>query len=82
MWWQDYGGAIEKEDPFKKLLESNRMRLTDKAVHHAVPGMVGGMSTPPLAGMGGMNLAGMEDHLAEVLARALMPFQATGKPPF
>ncbi|CAK9067293.1 Histidine--tRNA ligase (Fragment), partial [Durusdinium trenchii] len=78
---QDYGGAIEKEDPFKKLLEANRQRMTDKSVQQALPGMigvspgVGGMSTPPLAGMAGMNLGAMEDQLGAILQRAMMPFQ-------
>mmetsp|Transcript_34913 Transcript_34913/g.75388 ORF Transcript_34913/g.75388 Transcript_34913/m.75388 type:complete len:898 (+) Transcript_34913:78-2771(+) len=76
---QDQGGAIEKEDPFKKLLEANRMRMTDKNAQHALPGMImsgiGGMSTPPLAGMANMNLGAMEDQLGDIVNRALMPFQ-------
>ena len=76
---QDQGGAIEKEDPFKKLLEANRQRMNGKDAQNALPGMImsgmGGMQTPPLAGMANMTLGGMEDQLGDLVQRALMPFQ-------
>jgi len=76
---QDQGGQIEKEDPFKKLLEANKERMTGKNLLHALPGMPGsqGLNTPPLAGLGGpmLDLGGLEDQITGAVNRALMPFQ-------
>ncbi|CAE7454251.1 hop [Symbiodinium natans] len=49
---QDKGGSIEKEDPFKKLLDANKERMTGKNLMNALPGMPG-INTPPVAGAGG-----------------------------
>ncbi|CAE7524508.1 hisS, partial [Symbiodinium natans] len=77
---QDQGGNVEKEDPFKKLLEANKERVTGKQLINALPGMPGGISTPPLAGMGMggsvmMDIGGMEDQLTAVINRVMIPFQ-------
>jgi len=79
---QDQGGTVEKEDPFKKLLEANKERMTGKSLMNALPGMAGGMNTPPLAGMGMVspqmfegNWGAMEDQINNALQRVLMPFQ-------
>ena len=75
---QDTGGSIEKEDPFKKLLEANKERMVGKNLAGSLPGMYSGMATPPLAGAGGMmgmDPAAMEEQLMTVMNRVLVPFQ-------
>lgn len=72
---QDQGGQIEKEDPFKKILEANKERMTGKQVS-GLPGMLGGVNTPPLSnGMSGLMGAQDEEQLAAAVSRAMMPFQ-------
>eukprot|EP00439_Symbiodinium_sp_Y106_P035667 s682_g4.t1 len=72
---QDQGGSIEKEDPFKKLLEANKERMTGKNLLNALPGM----SSPraSIGGMGGLNVdfGSMEDQMLATMNRALMPLQ-------
>ncbi|CAE7685124.1 petJ, partial [Symbiodinium sp. CCMP2456] len=81
---QDSGGNIEKEDPFKKLLEANKERLGVKNLANSLPGMPGmysGLNTPPVAGMGGMggmgmmDMAGMEEQMMSVMNKVMVPFQ-------
>ncbi|CAE7573760.1 hisS [Symbiodinium sp. CCMP2592] len=73
---QDQGGQIEKEDPFKKILEANKERMTGKQLVHGLPGMPGGVNTPPLSnGMSGLMGMGDEEALAAAVSRAMMPFQ-------
>ncbi|CAJ1374336.1 unnamed protein product [Effrenium voratum] len=78
---QDQGGSVEKEDPFKKLLEANKERMTGKGLLHSLPGampmsMAGmaGMSTPPVAGFMG-DMGSVEEHINNAMERYLMPFQ-------
>mmetsp|Transcript_75775 Transcript_75775/g.181168 ORF Transcript_75775/g.181168 Transcript_75775/m.181168 type:complete len:900 (+) Transcript_75775:78-2777(+) len=78
---QDQGGTVEKEDPFKKLLEANKERMTGKGLLHSLPGampmsMAGmaGMSTPPVAGFMG-DMGSVEEHINNAMERYLMPFQ-------
>mmetsp|Transcript_5663 Transcript_5663/g.13371 ORF Transcript_5663/g.13371 Transcript_5663/m.13371 type:complete len:904 (-) Transcript_5663:60-2771(-) len=71
---QDQGGQIEKEDPFKKILEANKERMTGKQIVSGLPGMAG-VNTPPLSnGMSGLGM-GDEEALAAAVSRAMMPFQ-------
>ncbi|CAE7471822.1 CLIP3 [Symbiodinium sp. KB8] len=71
---QDQGGSIEKEDPFKKLLDANKERVTGKNLINALPNMPG-MLTPPLAGGMVMDIGGMEDQILSAVNRALVPVQ-------
>ncbi|CAK9108915.1 Histidine--tRNA ligase (Fragment) [Durusdinium trenchii] len=75
---QDQGGVVLKEDPFKKLLEANKERMTAKpGLLGALPGMTGD-GTPPIHGnfqmMMGLNES-MEDQLRNVMQEVLMPFR-------
>jgi len=78
---QDSGGNIEKEDPFKKLLEANKERMVGKNLASSLPGMPGmysGLNTPPVAGMGAMgmmDMAGMEEQMMSVMNKVMVPFQ-------
>ncbi|CAE7841422.1 hop [Symbiodinium necroappetens] len=75
---QDTGGNIEKEDPFKKLLEANKERMVGKNLAGSLPGMYSGMATPPVAGAGGMigmDPAAVEEQLMTVMNRVMVPFQ-------
>jgi len=79
---QDTGGNIEKEDPFKKLLEANKERMVGKNLASSLPGMFsGGMNTPPVAGMGNgmgmgmMDMAGMEEQMMSVMNKVMVPYQ-------
>jgi len=71
---QDQGGSIEKEDPFKKLLDANKERMTGKSLLNALPNMPG-MLTPPLAGGMVMDIGGMEDQILSAVNKALVPVQ-------
>ncbi|CAE7660421.1 petJ [Symbiodinium microadriaticum] len=75
---QDSGGNIEKEDPFKKLLEANKERMVGKNLASSLPGMYSGLNTPPVAGMGAMgmmDMAGMEEQMMSVMNKVMVPFQ-------
>ncbi|CAE7396171.1 hisS [Symbiodinium natans] len=75
---QDKGGTVEKEDPFKKLLEANKERVNVKNLANSLPGMFSGMNTPPVAGMGGMGMmdpGALEEQMMSVMSRVMVPFQ-------
>mmetsp|Transcript_16984 Transcript_16984/g.29398 ORF Transcript_16984/g.29398 Transcript_16984/m.29398 type:complete len:181 (-) Transcript_16984:402-944(-) len=73
---QDHGGDVEKEDPFKKLLEANKERMSGKSLMQALPGVLGsGMMTPPVAGGMMMDQGAMEEQMFSVFTRVLLPFQ-------
>ncbi|CAJ1406988.1 unnamed protein product [Effrenium voratum] len=68
---QDQGGTVEKEDPFKKLLEANKERMTGKSLMNALPGMPPGRMGMVSPQMFEGNWGAMEN----ALQRVLMPFQ-------
>mmetsp|Transcript_34910 Transcript_34910/g.75379 ORF Transcript_34910/g.75379 Transcript_34910/m.75379 type:complete len:755 (-) Transcript_34910:134-2398(-) len=75
---QDQGGVVLKEDPFKKLLEANKERMTGKGLMQSLPGMNSGASPSNNATyLGGINML-MSDHteqIREIMGEVLMPFQ-------
>lgn len=74
---QDQGGVILKEDPFKKLLEANKERMTGKGLMQSLPGMNSGASPTNAPYIGGINML-MADHMEqmrEIMGEVLMPFQ-------
>eukprot|EP00435_Cladocopium_sp_Y103_P074709 s443_g50.t1 len=69
---QDKGGLIEKEDPFMKLLEANRARLTQKEVM-----MLPNIPGTPASGMIPVNLGHSEqmEDLRGMMYEVLQPFR-------
>mmetsp|Transcript_3710 Transcript_3710/g.6135 ORF Transcript_3710/g.6135 Transcript_3710/m.6135 type:complete len:886 (+) Transcript_3710:105-2762(+) len=69
---QDKGGLVEKEDPFMKLLEANRARLSQKDV------MLPNIPGTPVSGMpmgpGYMNEQ-MEDQMRGIMRELLQPLR-------
>jgi len=77
---QDKGGVVEREDPFMKVLEANKERMTGKGLMQALPGMMSGGTekTPYPAGLGGINMLmnpDAMDQIREMMAEVLIPFQ-------
>lgn len=75
---QDQGGVVLKEDPFKKLLEANKERMTGKGLMQALPGMNnGGTPSNNPTYLGGINMlmADHADQMREIMGEVLMPFQ-------
>jgi len=73
---QDKGGVVEKEDPFMKLLEANRNRLTGKDM---LPGM-SGAATPtgimgPMGGFGGPMNEQVGDQIKGMMMDVLQPMR-------
>ncbi|CAJ1421999.1 unnamed protein product [Effrenium voratum] len=64
---QDQGGTVEKEDPFKKLLEANKERMTGKSLMNALPGMMGMVSPQMFEG----NWGAMEDQINDAVMTKL-----------
>jgi len=73
---QDKGGVVEKEDPFMKLLEANRNRLTGKDM---LPGM-SGAATPTgimgsMGGFGGPMNEQVGDQIKGMMMDVLQPMR-------
>jgi len=63
---QDQGGVVEKEDPFMKVLEANKERLSG-----AKTGQTNGIATPPIGSVA--DLSGLNEQTASAVQRAVMP---------
>eukprot|EP00439_Symbiodinium_sp_Y106_P032408 s4990_g3.t2 len=63
---RDQGGVVEKEDPFMKVLEANKERLSG-----AKTGQTNGIATPPIGSVA--DLSGLNEQIASAVQRAVMP---------
>lgn len=76
---QDKGGLIEKEDPFMKLLEANRARMSQKEVM-MLPNIPGTPSSMPAMNIMSPGAPGhmseqMEDQMRGMMRDVLQPFR-------
>mmetsp|Transcript_63425 Transcript_63425/g.148964 ORF Transcript_63425/g.148964 Transcript_63425/m.148964 type:complete len:833 (+) Transcript_63425:61-2559(+) len=67
---QDQGGVVDKADPFTKVLEANKERLSTMQSKHA-----SGVMTPPVGGT--VDLASLDEQIAAAVQRAVMPLHET-----
>jgi len=65
---QDQGGVVEKADPFMRVLEANKERLS--SIKNAT-----GVMTPPVGGM--VDLSSLDAQIAASVAKAVMPLHET-----
>ncbi|CAE7376711.1 hop [Symbiodinium pilosum] len=68
---QDQGGLVEKEDPFMKVLEANKERISSMNSKSQVAGVM----TPPVGGV--VDLSSLDDQIAHAVVRAVMPLHET-----
>ncbi|CAE7482978.1 hop [Symbiodinium sp. CCMP2456] len=68
---QDQGGVVEKEDPFMKVLEANKERITSMKSGSQVTGVV----TPPLGGV--VDMSSFNDQIVAAVQRAVLPLHET-----
>ena len=67
---QDQGGVVEKADPFMKVLEANKERLSGTKT-----GYPNGVATPPIGSVA--DLSGLNEQIASAVQRAVMPLHET-----
>ncbi|CAE7348953.1 hop [Symbiodinium sp. KB8] len=67
---EDQGGVVEKADPFMKVLEANKERLSGTKT-----GYPNGVATPPIGSVA--DLSGLNEQIASAVQRAVMPLHET-----